>query len=294
MWLIKGNKMNSLLFKTLKPSKAGEWSLAFARVVPPAAQIQIMSDTIYSQITGRDRQETPNPRKDLEGFWDEVVNDGIWEWRDLADSNYVMIARREGARRPTYRQLDAREVGIVKQSADTPVKKMRYTWYLWFGAGHFQVSNHAELRILGDPPFFGMFMGELAGRFIKAPRTFKVGVKSLTAFRAQLAASQYGDMVVREWVKIFSPAVAKKQAVVARRRALEARQLAPGGRIAREAARRFGARAVKQLCQDLQDNSTLPQLRELAKRARIRGYSKLNKGQLCKTLAYFYAPEFLS
>ena len=59
----------------------------------------------------------------------------------------------------------------------------------------------------------------------------------------------------------------------------------PGGKGARKTAIRFHRGQMKDLCADLSDNSTVPQLKQLAKQLNMARYSHLNKAQLCRRIA---------
>ena len=59
----------------------------------------------------------------------------------------------------------------------------------------------------------------------------------------------------------------------------------PGGKEYKKTRTRFYKRQLDDLCYDLSDNNTLPELRALAKQLKMQYVSRLNKPQLCKRIA---------
>lgn len=128
--------------------------------------------------------------------------------------------------------------------------------------------------------------------FGAAARHCQRWARMLHCVRDAARNSSVAEQIAAAVVGLGGAGIAKLQRVTARRRALEARQLAPGGRLAKEAQRTFYRRYVRQLCADLDDQATVPELRALAKKVGLRGYAALRKAALCRRLAYHYAKEF--
>ena len=74
----------------------------------------------------------------------------------------------------------------------------------------------------------------------------------------------------------------RKQKRAMRRTMMEYR---PGGKKAKQVAHKWYQRQVDDFCQNLNDNNTVPELRQIAKNLKLTRYSHLNKKQLCKRIA---------
>lgn len=84
-------------------------------------------------------------------------------------------------------------------------------------------------------------------------------------------------------------AIRKKQTKVRRRAAW----YKPSGPGAKRAAKQFKRAYLDVLCADLSDDSTVPELRGMAKSLGIVGYSRMRKAQLCDSIAFELLPVYL-
>ena len=67
----------------------------------------------------------------------------------------------------------------------------------------------------------------------------------------------------------------------------------PGGKGMKKSERKFYKTQLDLLCANLQSNNNLNELRNIAKQLHMSGYSRLNKAQLCRRIAYELQPEFI-